>query len=72
MAAIPGVPPSAHDPPAPQTQSSPACRMAREEPRVELGGGGGGGDKAKLFWEVCFPTHRASPSSNTSEEGKPH
>lgn len=42
MAAIPGVPPSAHDPPAPQTQSSPACGMAREEPRVELGGGGGG------------------------------
>lgn len=24
----------------------------------------------QLFWEVCIPTDRASPSSNTSEEGK--
>lgn len=35
MAAIPGVPLPAHDPPAPQTHSLPACRMPGEEPRVE-------------------------------------
>lgn len=67
MAAIPGVPPLAHDPPAPQTEFT-SLQDAGEGPRVELGGGG----RAKLFWEVCFPTNRASPSSNTSEEGKPH
>ena len=69
MAVLLGVPPSACHLPAPLTlKSLPAQRIAEEEPRMELGWRGA----PPFLCIVCIPTEKASPSSNTSEEGKHH
>lgn len=56
MATIPGVPPWAPGPPAPQTQSSPACRMVGEESRVEwvVVDGGGGSTGTAFLGSLLF------------------